>query len=406
MRIALFTETFLPKVDGIVTRLTQTIRQLQRAGDEVLVVAPAGAPKRFEGAKVVGVPALPFALYPELKLAITGKKIGKRLLKFDPEVIHVVNPAVLGACGVAHAVKRNKPLVASYHTHVPKYLKHYKLGALEGLCWKIIRGMHNNANLNLCTSTAMIDELNAKGFTNLALWPRAVDTELFRPVLRSDAMREELSGGRSGAPLLLYVGRLAAEKGVDQIRPVLEAIPEATLALVGDGPAREKLEKHFEGTRARFIGYLKGERLASAFASADALVFPSKTETLGLVLLEAMAAGCPVIAARAGGITDIVTDGLNGSLFDPEDPKGLIETTQSLLSDHALRQSLSEAARYEAERWNWKAATDVLRDYYTNVLSRFSDPNPTTLATPTNPLADQAPGSTTPELPSSSSTPT
>ncbi|RUL89764.1 glycosyltransferase family 4 protein [Tautonia sociabilis] len=368
MRIALFTETFLPKIDGIVTRLTHTITHLRRAGDEVLVVAPAGAPRRFEGARVIGVPAVPFALYPELKLAITGKKIGRRLLKFDPEIVHVVNPAVLGACGVAHAVKRDRPLVASYHTHVPKYLKHYKLGALEGLCWKIIRSMHNKARLNLCTSTAMIDELNARGFHNLALWPRAVDTELFRPGLKSEAMREELSGGRPGAPLLLYVGRLAAEKEIDRIRTVLRAIPEATLALVGDGPAREKLERHFEGTRARFVGYMRGERLASAFASADALVFPSRTETLGLVLLEAMAAGCPVIAARAGGITDIVTDGVNGCLFDPADPAGLTVATRRLLDSASLRESLHRNARIEAERWSWAAATDALRSYYRAVL--------------------------------------
>ena len=189
MRIALFTETFLPKIDGIVTRLTHTVKHLQRSGDEVMVVAPAGGPRRYEGARVLGVPAVPFALYPELKLAITGKKVGTRLSRFEPDLVHVVNPAVLGACGVAHAVKRTKPLVASYHTHVPKYLKHYKLGALEGFAWKVIRGMHNKAQLNLCTSTAMIEELNARGFHHLALWPRAVDTELFRPELKSEAMR-------------------------------------------------------------------------------------------------------------------------------------------------------------------------------------------------------------------------
>ena len=368
MRIALFTETFLPKIDGIVTRLTHTITHLRRAGDEVIVVAPAGAPRRFEGARVLGVPALPFALYPELKLAIAGKKVGARLVKFNPDIVHVVNPAVLGACGVAHAVKRGKPLVASYHTHVPKYLKHYKLGALEGFAWSVIKGMHNKAQLNLCTSSAMIDELNARGFRHLALWPRAVDTELFRPDLKSGAMREELSGGRPEAPLLLYVGRLAAEKCIEELRPTLRAFPEATLALVGDGPAREKLERYFEGTRTRFVGYLRGERLASAFASADAMLFPSRTETLGLVLLEAMAAGCPVIAARAGGIPDIVTDGVNGCLFEPDDPNGLTRAARRLLDSKDLRDRLRDAARLEAERWSWSAATDALRDYYRGVL--------------------------------------
>lgn len=364
MRIALFTETFLPKIDGIVTRLTQTVEQLARAGDEVLVVAPAPAPAEHAGARVLGVPAAPFALYPELRLAIAGRSIGREVRAFGPDLVHVVNPAVLGACGVAMAVRRRIPLLASYHTHIPKYLKHYRLGALEGLCWALIRSMHDRARLNLCTSTAMIDELHGRGFRDLRLWPRAVDTGLFRPTLASRAVRDELSGGRADAPLLLHVGRLAAEKQIERLRPLLEALPQATLALVGDGPARGRLEDHFAGTRARFVGYLRGERLAGAFASADALVFPSRTETLGLVLLEAMAAGCPVIAARAGGIPDIVTHGLNGLLFDPDDPGEPLASTRRLLGDPALREALREEARAEAERWSWSAATEGLRRFY------------------------------------------
>lgn len=369
MRVVLFTETFLPKIDGIVTRLTHTVDHLVRAGDDVLVVAPAPAPAEHAGARVLAVPSMPFALYPELKLAISGRKIGKQLLEFAPDLVHVVNPAVLGACGVAHAVKRRIPLVASYHTHVPKYLSHYRLSALEGFCWAMIRGLHNRARLNLCTSSQMIDELQANGVHRLRLWPRAVDTELFRPDRKSAEMRSELSGGRPDAPLLLYVGRLAPEKEIERIRPVLEAIPEAILALVGDGPSRARVEQHFAGSRARFAGYLKGERLAAAFASADALVFPSRTETLGLVLLEAMASGCPVVAARAGGIPDVVTDGVNGCLFDPADDQGLVAAVHRLMDDRALATSLHLEARAEAERWSWSSATQALRGFYEEALA-------------------------------------
>jgi glycosyltransferase involved in cell wall biosynthesis len=369
MRIALFTETFPPKIDGIVTRLTHTIGQLVRAGDEVLVVAPSPAPAAHAGARVIGVPAVPFALYPELRLAITGRTLGREIQAFQPDLIHVVNPAVLGACGVAMAVKRRIPLVASYHTHLPKYLKHYKLGSLEGLCWFLIRSMHNRARLNLCTSTAMIDELDLRGFRGLRLWPRAVDTELFRPAPPSKEMRHRLSGGRADSPILIHVGRLAAEKEIEMIKPVLEAIPDATLALIGDGPMRGKLEQHFAGTRTRFIGYLMGEQLACAFSSADALVFPSRTETLGLVLLEAMAAGCPVVAARAGGIPDIVTHELNGLLFEPNCVDGLISSTQAVLGDRGLAGALRERAREEALCWSWSAATDALRGYYREALA-------------------------------------
>ena len=182
-------------------------------------------------------------------------------------------------------------------------------------------------------------------------------------------MRSRLSQGNPEAPLLLYVGRVSAEKQIDGIKPVLEAIPEARLAIVGDGPSREALEAHFTGTNTHFVGYLQGLELASAFASADAFVFPSRTETLGLVLLEAMAAGCPVVAARSGGIPDIVTDGVNGYLFEPDDPDGAITATKSLLEATQIREELRRNARTEAERWGWAAATQQLQNYYRNVLN-------------------------------------
>jgi glycosyltransferase involved in cell wall biosynthesis len=168
--------------------------------------------------------------------------------------------------------------------------------------------------------------------------------------------------------LLLYVGRLSAEKEIDRIKPVLESIPGARLALVGDGPHRSALEKHFAGTPTHFVGYLTGEPLGSAFASADAFIFPSRTETLGLVLLEAMAAGCPVVAARSGGIPDIVTDGVNGYLFDPRDEQGAIAATQRLFQEQTERETLRQNARAEAERWSWSAATRQLQQYYQGVV--------------------------------------
>jgi glycosyltransferase involved in cell wall biosynthesis len=172
--------------------------------------------------------------------------------------------------------------------------------------------------------------------------------------------------------LLLYVGRLSAEKEIDRIKLVLEAIPEARLALVGDGPYRQELEKHFANTSTCFAGYMVGQELASAFASADAFIFPSRTETLGLVLLEAMAAGCPVVAARSGGIPDIVQEGVNGYLFDPTDDQGAIAATQRLLSNQTERETLRQNARREAERWSWTAATSQLQNYYQAVISAYS----------------------------------
>ncbi|MCG8366284.1 MAG: glycosyltransferase family 1 protein [Pseudanabaenales cyanobacterium] len=374
MRIALFTETFLPKVDGIVTRLKHTVEHLQRFGDQVLVFSPEGGLQEYKGAKIHGVSGFPLPLYPELKLALPRPSIGEALEAFKPDLIHVVNPAVLGLAGIYYSKSLDIPLVASYHTHLPKYLEHYGLGMLEGLLWEILKGMHNQAQLNLCTSTAMQQELTEHGIERVEVWQRGVDTELFRPALASQEMRSHLSQGCSDGPLLVYIGRLSAEKEIDRIKPVLETIPNARLALVGDGPYREELEKHFADTPTHFVGYLAGEELASAYASADAFIFPSRTETLGLVLLEAMAAGCPVVAARSGGIPDIVTDGVNGYMFDPTDEEGAIAAAQRLFDSGNERETLRRNARLEAERWGWAAATRQLQQYYQDVLTAESMP--------------------------------
>lgn len=368
LKIVFFTETFLPKVDGIVTRLTKTVEHLVLAGEEVLVFCPEGGPDSYMGARVIGVPAMPLPLYPELKLALPRPSVAEALEAFGPDLVHVVNPAVLGLGGIWLAKSRQIPLVASYHTHLPKYLEHYGVGMLEPLLWELLKAAHNQAELNLCTSTAMVEELSQRGIQHTALWQRGVDTELFRPELRNPGMRRTLMGQHSDSDsLLLYVGRLSAEKQIERIRPVLDAMPQTRLALVGDGPHRQQLEKVFAGSATTFLGYMAGEELASAYASADAFLFHSSTETLGLVLLEAMAAGCPVVGANRGGIPDIVTDGVNGCLYDPDEPSSLAAATARLLASPQRREELRQAARSEAERWGWAAATDQLRTFYQDV---------------------------------------
>lgn len=372
MRIAFFTETFLPKVDGIVTRLCHTVAHLQKDGHQVLVFSPDGGITEYQGAQVHGVSAFPLPLYPELKLALPRPSIGDALSRFQPDLVHVVNPAVLGLAGLFFSKMHRIPLVASYHTHLPHYLKYYGLGMLEGVLWELLKTGHNQALLNLCTSNAMVEELGEQGIERLALWQRGVDIDTFQPDLASDEMRMLLSQGNPEAPLLLYVGRLSAEKEIDRIKLILDAMPTTRLALVGDGPYRQELEKHFADTKTYFAGYMSGKTLASAFASADCFMFPSRTETLGLVLLEAMAAGCPVVAARSGGITDIVEDEANGYLFNPNDDQDFIQATQRLLNNSDERETIRRNARAEAERWGWAAATRQLEGYYQTVLEKQS----------------------------------
>lgn len=377
MKIAFFTETFLPKVDGIVTRLTKTIEFLTKNGDEVIVFCPEGCPDSYKGATIVGVAAMPLPLYPELKLGLPGPAVSDKLEEFKPDLVHVVNPAVLGLGGIWLAKTNNIPLIASYHTHLPKYLEHYGMGMLEPLLWELLKAAHNQALLNLCTSTAMVNELEDKGIQRTALWQRGVDTENFRPELRSEKMREKLFGKYQNTDsLLIYVGRLSAEKQIERIKPVLDNIPGACLALVGDGPYRGQLEKIFENTKTNFIGYLSGEELASAYASGDIFLFPSSTETLGLVLLEAMAAGCPVIGANKGGIPDIINNGINGCLYNPDEKdngeRSLIEATKKILVDKNKKEAMRKEARKEAEQWDWNQATLQLQKYYAETLENIS----------------------------------
>src|SRR5271165_2067649 len=356
MRIAIFTETFLPKVDGIVTRLRFTIAELQRQGDSVLVFAPGEGPTEYEGAQVVRMPGSRFPLYPELTLSFPSASFRRRLLEFQPDVIHTADPASLGIAAIYYADVLQLPLVVSYHTRLPKYLHYYGLGALEPLTWKLLRLRHNKADVNLCTSTPMMEELRSHGIERVRLWPPAVDTEVFHPRFSSVAMREKLSNGGVEDPLLLYVGRLSPEKNIEQLRSVLEAVPRSRLAVVGGGPHRLSLEKHFAGTRTSFAGYLQGQTLAEAMASADILILPSQTETLGLVLIEAMAAGCVAVGARSGGIPDIVENGVNGFLFDPAQNGDLQRVVRRIVRQPELAAAVRLRARHQAEQWSWAAA--------------------------------------------------
>jgi glycosyltransferase involved in cell wall biosynthesis len=364
MRIALMTEPFLPKIDGIVTMLTKTVECLRRRGDEVLIFAPSGGPKELFGAEVVGLPSLPFPLYPELRLALPRASMRAKLMAFDPDVLHLFEPALLGVGGLYYSQVLHIPLVISSHTNLPAYLRYYKLGVLEKLTWSLMRERHRRSNLNLCTSTVTMNDLQIHGIADLALWERAVDSSLFGPSARSTEMRNLLSSNEPERRLLLYVGRLSAEKEVARLRDVIQALPEARLAIVGDGPVRHELERYFKGIPTVFTGYLRGTALASAYASADLFVLPSKTETLGLVLLEAMASGCPVVACRAGGVPDAVQDGCTGFLFEPADPDGLVSTVKRALSNQTDLNTIRLQARQDVEQHSWEGATDQLRQLY------------------------------------------
>jgi glycosyltransferase involved in cell wall biosynthesis len=366
VRIAFVTETFLPATDGIVTRLRATMDELSLMGDEMIVIAPkyGEGPGSYAGIPIYRISSVPFPPYPQIKLAPLTPNVGRALRSFAPDVIHAVNPFVLGTGAIFYARRLDIPLVASYHTNVTTYARFYGMGIGEkaGRWWT--RTLHNRARINLCTSEATREYLLSEGVQWVHLWPQGVDARRFHPSRFSKDWRVRLSGGRPAEKLLLYVGRLAPEKGIGGLKAVLDEIPGLRLAIVGDGPARRDLEREFADTPTVFTGVRKGRDLAAAYASADAFVFPSTTETLGLSMLEALASGLPVIAARTAATGEVVSEGENGVLYEPGFSESLVSAVRKVVSDEDLRSSLARNARLSAEKRDWKNATRTLRGYY------------------------------------------
>ncbi|GAA4507373.1 glycosyltransferase [Brevibacterium yomogidense] len=379
MRIAVFTEVFLPKVDGVVTRLVRSLEQLQEMGHEVVVFAPGRPPESFAGFEVVRVRAVPFRpWYPELSVGMPTPEIARVMERFHPHVVHAVNPVWLAAYGTMSARRRDLPLVGSFHTDVPSYTQRLGLDWITHTTSRWITWMHNFSQVNLCTSRQMVQRAKSAGIRNVQLWPKAVDTVSYHPGNADRSMRERLTAGNPDDRLLVYVGRLSKEKDLDLLRPLMDRLPDdVRLAFVGSGPHREELEREFAGTRTVFTGYMSGEELAAAYASADLFVFPSTTETLGLVALESMASGVPVVGARAGGIPFAVRDGVSGLLHEPGSVDDLTAKVLRVLEDPHLRGRLSAGGRADTEDHGWRAATEALVVAYEEAVERYwSDHRP------------------------------
>ncbi|HZK04872.1 MAG TPA: glycosyltransferase family 1 protein [Actinomycetaceae bacterium] len=372
MRIAYFTEVFLPKIDGVVTRILRTLDELEPLGHEAIVFGPGNPPKEYAGAKVVRVNSVPFKpLYPEARFGLPTPGIAEALADFRPDVVHAVNPVWLGAYGVLASRRRDIPLLASFHTDLPKYTVEMGISALKPTAEGIIRFLHNQAEINLCTSAPMVERAREFQLRRVDLWPKAVDTRTYHPDRYSREMRARLTGGHPEAPLVLYVGRLSKEKNLaDLVEPIrrLEDLG-ARLAFVGSGPQSEELEEMFAGTNTVFAGYMNGDELGSAFASADVFAFPSTTETLGFVAMESMASGVPVVGADAGGIPDVIDDGVNGLLVPPRDPDAMTARLRMLITDPGLRARLGAEARAESERHSWRTSTETLVRYYQDAIA-------------------------------------
>ncbi|HEY7309038.1 MAG TPA: glycosyltransferase family 1 protein [Gemmataceae bacterium] len=374
MRIAILAEVFLPKVDGVVNRTMNLIHQLLRSNDDVMVICPQADGSKACPVPIVEFPSFAFPLYPEYRIALPNKRLVKVLDHFAPDVLHYVNPFAFGfRC---HDSLRRAdvrvPSVFSFHTLYGEFVKQYKLlKPLSHLLWWFMREYHNRADVNLTVSSIMRDELTERGFRRVELWPPAVDGDLFNPARQSTEMRYRLTNGATQRPLLLTVSRLAPEKNVGFLADVLDHFPGVSLAVVGDGPQRSELERRFAGKNAHFIGYLRGAELAAAYASADTFVYASETETMGNVVLEAMACGCPVVAPRAGGIPSLVSHGDTGMLYAARSLQDAIDAIHSLLSDEDFRVRISRAARAAVMGMNWDHSIARVRDVYQQAIRSY-----------------------------------
>lgn len=364
MRIAFFTETFLPKIDGIVTVTCLLLDHLERRGIETVIVAPWNGVQEYRQTRVIGVPSVTMPLYPEVKFGPPTWNTYRAIKQFQPDVIHCISPALVGGGGLLIARQLGIPTVASFHLDLNRLVHHFGIGLIEPFTRWFTRTVYNMADHALAPSRVILDELMSIGVDPVTLWRRGVDAEQFHPCYRDEAMRRQLTDGHPEDHLLLYVGRLSTEKRLEDILAVLEMIPHTRLALIGDGPARRSLEHFYAGKPVVFSGYLQGENLARAYASADVFVFPSALETFGLVVMEAMAAGLPVVAARIGGVPEVIHEGETGYIFPVGDVAGLVAGVQQTLADPVRRLQMGTAARAYAETLSWESMMDEVVDLY------------------------------------------
>ena len=372
MRVVIFTDTFLPKIDGIVTVIRLLLEHLQRRGVTVMLVCPdLGEIDEYAGARIVRVPGLPFPLYPELKFAWPLYGTYRKVRDFKPDVVHALHTGFTPGSGMLMALWLGVPRVVSFHIDYAKLAPHFNMGFATPVINGLTRLTFNRAHACLAPSTPMLHRMRELGIRPpTEVWGRGVDADKFHPRYKSSEMRDRLSGGHPDDLLLLYAGRLSSEKRLKDLRAVLEALPETRLALVGDGPERAALETHFAGLPIVFAGYMTGETLSQAYASADVFAFPSQLETFGLAAIEAMASGLPVVASRVGGIPDVVQEGVTGYTFAPGDVAALVEAVRCVAARRERLPEMGRAARAFAETQTWPTMMDAVVDLYARVASR------------------------------------
>ncbi|MPM19423.1 GDP-mannose-dependent alpha-mannosyltransferase [bioreactor metagenome] len=373
MRIAYFTDTLAPEINGVTNTLSYLTGYLQRMGIEFQVFAPDYSDTAVEDQdpRVLRFKGFRPYVNPSSRLAFPAHgQVLSALEAFRPDLVHIVSELGIGYAGLRAARQLKLPLVMSYHTNFDQYLRYYDFPQLEKLYWKYMAWFHSFPARNLCPSTDTMRQLEARGFPQLELWSRGVDLSIFSPSRRSEELRRSLGGGEDRV-LFLYAGRLSREKGLDTLAKAIRVFhgwygDRAGFVFAGDGPYMEHMNG-LELPNAVFTGFQSKERLAELYASCDALVFPSGTETFGNVVLEAMASALPVLCVDAGGITDFTSHLDNAYVCGNGHIMGMAKGMSLLLSSPALRDSLARGGLETARRRSWDGVFHSLMEQYAAV---------------------------------------
>lgn len=368
--IAVVTETYPPEVNGVAMTVAKLVEGLRIRGHRVQLVRPRQAQDCRAGGEhsdemLVKGMALP--LYRDLRLGLPSKRQLMRAWRVHrPDLVHIATEGPLGYSAVRAAKALGLATSSDFRTNFDAYTKHYKVGALEGLVRSYLRSFHNATDVTMVPTHALAHQLNAQGFQRVRVVSRGVDTERFSPDRRCEVLRGKW--GLSPSQLAVTcVGRLAVEKNLDLLWKAYEAIrarhADARLIIVGDGPMRQTLQRRWPD--AVFCGAQYGEALAAHYASADLFLFPSKTETFGNVVTEALASGLPSVAFRHAAAAQLYPQYACGMLAELQDDVGFIEAAVSLADDADQRAQLQVRARDAALALDWPSvvgrAEDVMR---------------------------------------------
>lgn len=369
VRIAIVAESFLPNVNGVTNSVLRVLEYLRRNGHEALVIAPdtpsgqAPAPTVHDGTPVHRVPALFVPKIASLPVGVPQPSIVRVLRDFEPDVVHLASPFVLGGAGLAAANFLGIPSVAVFQTDVAGFAGSYGLALAERAAWIWTRVLHNRANRTLAPSSWAAEALDQHGIERVHRWARGVDSVRFFPGERDEDLRAQWSP--EGRLIVGFVGRLAPEKHVERLA-CLNRDKRVQIVIVGDGPERARLERLMPN--AVFTGELGGRDLAKAYASLDVFVHTGEHETFCQAVQEALSSGVPVIAPDMGGPRDLVAHLRNGYLLPVDRFTKLLPGTIESLRDSEVRARFGEAARKSVMPRTWPALCAELMSHYTEVV--------------------------------------